>query len=117
MVVAADTAPRRQGRTIAQAILGEGQGMVMIRRTVTFRGTVQGVGFRWTALRLAGGCAVTGTVRNAFDGSVELVAEGELPEVAALVAAIAERMSGYLRETTWADGPATGEYRDFRVIR
>ena len=36
----------------------------MIRRTVVYRGTVQGVGFRWTAIRVASLYRVTGTVRN-----------------------------------------------------
>ncbi len=39
-------------------------------------GRVQGVGFRWWALRRAGELALRGTVRNCADGSVEVRAAG-----------------------------------------
>lgn len=68
----------------------------MIRKTVTYSGRVQGVGFRFTAQRLAMGHAVTGYVRNMPDGSVELVAEGEADEVNNLLGDIADRMRNYI---------------------
>ncbi|MBQ7252588.1 MAG: acylphosphatase [Kiritimatiellae bacterium] len=48
------------------------------RLTARFEGDVQGVGFRWRAVRLVRERfpQVTGEVRNEFDGSVSLVAEG-----------------------------------------
>ncbi|MBC8136836.1 MAG: acylphosphatase [Fibrella sp.] len=47
------------------------------RATITVTGRVQGVGFRYWAVGevQALGLAVTGTVRNQPDGSVEVVAE------------------------------------------
>lgn len=42
-----------------------------------FSGTVQGVGFRFTAVRLAEELGVAGFVRNLPDGRVELLAEAE----------------------------------------
>lgn len=39
-------------------------------------GVVQGVGFRWFARRLAERFGVTGYVKNLYDGSVEILAEG-----------------------------------------
>ena len=44
----------------------------MIARQIFFTGRVQGVGFRWTTKRIAGGFDVTGWVKNLADGRVEL---------------------------------------------
>lgn len=48
----------------------------MTRRHVTFRGRVQGVGFRWFAKETAETLGLAGWVRNRPDGSVEAEAEG-----------------------------------------
>ncbi|NLX58154.1 MAG: acylphosphatase [Phycisphaerae bacterium] len=87
----------------------------MIRRETLFRGTVQGVGFRWSVLRVASEHAVTGYVRNCADGSVEMVAEGDAAEVEAFCRAVGQRMSDYIRDVRAADAPATGEFRGFEV--
>jgi acylphosphatase len=47
------------------------------RIQIRFQGRVQGVGFRYTVISLSSSYDVTGYVRNDFDGSVELVAEGK----------------------------------------
>jgi len=44
---------------------------------VIVEGEVQGVGFRYSAMREARALGLTGWVRNAEDGSVEVWAEGE----------------------------------------
>lgn len=46
------------------------------------RGRVQGVGFRYFALKIAEELGVTGFVRNLPDGSVEIVAEAGEPVLA-----------------------------------
>jgi len=43
---------------------------------IVISGVVQGVGFRWFVLRVAEKYGVKGFVRNLYDGSVEIVAEG-----------------------------------------
>ena len=86
-----------------------------VRATVEFRGTVQGVGFRYTTAQAASGFAVTGHVRNESDGSVTMVAEGERAEIEALIAAVQDRMRGYVRDTRVAWSAATGEFDDFAV--
>jgi len=67
------------------------------RARVIFQGTVQGVGFRYTTLRVAKGFpSLTGGVRNLADGTVELIVEGARAEIEALISAVSERMSGYI---------------------
>jgi acylphosphatase len=43
---------------------------------IHIRGDVQGVGFRWSAVRVATSLGITGFVRNLSDGSVYIEAEG-----------------------------------------
>jgi acylphosphatase len=83
--------------------------------TVFFTGHVQGVGFRYTTLQVAKEFEVTGRVSNLADGRVQLSAEGSVREVSAFVAALEERMHGYIRrvERSSAIGPA--KYNDFRI--
>ena len=47
-----------------------------MRRAYRVTGTVQGVGFRWFTRETATSLGLRGTVRNAADGSVEVMAEG-----------------------------------------
>jgi len=87
------------------------------RRVVAvFRGTVQGVGFRFTTRSVARGFAVTGTVRNRVDGSVEVVAEGAEEDLRAFLAAVEAERRGDIRERTEHWGTAAGEFWDFRIV-
>jgi acylphosphatase len=71
-----------------------------IWRRVRYAGRVQGVGFRYTAQRLASEYAVDGHIRNLPTGDVELVAGGEEKVVRAFLAALANRMAGYIEHTS-----------------
>jgi acylphosphatase len=84
-------------------------------RRVLYSGRVQGVGFRYTARRIAQQHAVSGFVRNLDDGRVELVAEGAASEVDRLLAEIAEAMTGYIRDVKVDAIPVTGRYASFDV--
>lgn len=46
-------------------------------RHFVVRGRVQGVGYRWFAVRAAEELGLAGWVRNCDDGSVEVVAKGD----------------------------------------
>jgi acylphosphatase len=85
------------------------------RYTITFRGRVQGVGFRATACRVAEGYQVTGWVMNVRDGSVCCVAEGSRAELDRFVSAIQGAMDRHIFETTIADSEATGEFEHFSI--
>jgi len=55
------------------------------RAHVFISGFVQGVGFRFFAILNARKLGISGFVRNLTDGRVEVVAEGELESVDALI--------------------------------
>jgi acylphosphatase len=74
--------------------------MPVERRRIFFSGRVQGVGFRYTAHRLAQNFAVAGYVRNLPDGRVELVAEGEPSEAARFLEAVRREMGRYIQEAS-----------------
>ena len=82
----------------------------MLRYTVHFEGHVQGVGFRFTTVRIARRFEVAGYVRNLPDGRVQLVAEGEKDQLDGLIAAIQDAMRGHIRKAHVTTDPATGEF-------
>ena len=51
------------------------------RLQATVHGRVQGVSFRYYTRRRAAELGLTGHVRNAWDGTVEVVAEGQRPDL------------------------------------
>ena len=50
--------------------------MSTIRKHIKFYGSVQGVSFRYTSSTIAKKLGLTGWVRNEYDGSVEMEAQG-----------------------------------------
>src|SRR5262249_33832767 len=89
-------------------------GPMTVCRHVYYTGRVQGVGFRYTAQRLAESFPVSGYVRNLSDGRVELVAEGEQEDVESFLAAVARRLTGYI-EVTAVRSESPGRYTGFRI--
>ena len=57
-------------------------GTAIRRLRLRFVGEVQGVGFRWTARRVAQELGLTGWVRNEWDGSVRMELQGPGPSLA-----------------------------------
>lgn len=68
-----------------------------MRYQVSFRGMVQGVGFRATARDFARGFPITGWVRNEPDGSVTLVAEGDEADVERFLDSLRQAMQDRIR--------------------
>jgi acylphosphatase len=85
------------------------------RRQAYYSGHVQGVGFRYTVRQLAEGFEVAGFVRNLPDGRVDVTAEGTPTELDAFMAAIADRMSGYIRDVKVDVRPVVGEFDRFEI--
>lgn len=79
-------------------------------------GEVQGVGFRYSALRLARDLGLVGWVRNLEDGRVEVWAEGDDQELHELLAWLEEGPSGaWVREVESRPCEPTGRYSVFSV--
>ena len=80
-----------------------------------FSGSVQGVGFRYTAVTRAESYPLTGWVRNLYDGRVELVAEGSVADLEEYLARLKDDMAGYVRDVEINWEAATGQYGGFNV--
>lgn len=83
--------------------------------TAFFSGRVQGVGFRYTTMQIAKEFEVAGYVRNLVDGRVQLEAEGRSGEVEAFIAAIEERMHGYVRKTERSGTERAAQFSGFEI--
>ncbi len=70
---------------------------------------VQGVGFRYTAQKIALSSSLTGWVKNVPDGSVEAVLEGEYENLQYFLENINKSMSHYVtnKEVDWLDYAGT----------
>jgi acylphosphatase len=79
-------------------------------------GRVQGVGFRYTALREAERLGVTGYVRNLDDGDVEILAEGDPPDLDRFLSWLNTGPSGaWIERVDMTPIPPSGAYHDFEV--
>lgn len=83
---------------------------------IFFSGMVQGVGFRFTAERLARRFPVIGFVRNLDDGRVEVTAEGEEATLVEFLTAIRESgMKDYVRDVEAHWSKADGSFKGFSI--
>ncbi|WP_407436134.1 acylphosphatase [Treponema sp.] len=57
----------------------------LIRQQIRFFGSVQGVGFRYTANNIAQSLGITGWVLNDYDGTVLMEAQGTKSEIENLI--------------------------------
>lgn len=55
---------------------------------IVVKGYVQGVGFRFYTIRYADKLNINGTVRNRYDGSVEIYAEGDERDINSFIEVI-----------------------------
>jgi acylphosphatase len=85
------------------------------QREVIYRGMVQGVGFRYTARRIASRFPVTGYVQNLPDGQVRIVVEGSPLTLDRFLAAVEAEMGHFIEDASPTIRPATGEFRQFDV--
>ena len=87
----------------------------IVARHIVFSGRVQGVGFRYTAHRIALRYELTGFVRNRPDGSVEMFAQGRAQDVAGCLDAIGENFAGYIRDTKIEEVAVSSRHGSFII--
>ena len=80
-----------------------------------FTGRVQGVGFRYAAHQVAREFDVAGFVQNLPDGRVRIEIEGERAQAESYLAAIEERMSGYIRKVERAGRQRQSCFAGFEI--
>jgi len=92
----------------------KGKGLARLQATV--HGRVQGVSFRYYTQRRASSLALTGYVRNLWDGTVEVVAEGPREALEELLAflRVGPRAAFVTQVDTEWPGP-TGAFTHFEV--
>ena len=85
------------------------------RAHIFYSGYVQGVGFRYTARRVALRNGVVGWVKNLADGRVEFMAEGSEKDLNMTLDSIQQTFSSCIRDADirWSD--ATGEFDAFDI--
>jgi acylphosphatase len=89
--------------------------MTIARRFIV-RGRVQGVGYRFFAIRAAQRLGIVGSVRNLPDGTVEAIAEGTPDAVAEFRAELWRGPSyGHVTAVEESDVKPTGRHKSFDV--
>jgi len=87
-----------------------------VRLEAIVRGLVQGVGLRYHVLQRASALGLTGYVRNLWDGSVEVVAEGDKAKLDQFLAYLeVGPRSAWVQEVTTNWLAASGEFHSFEV--
>lgn len=89
----------------------------MVRYYVVFSGLVQGVGFRYSLIKLARQNNLTGWVRNRYDEKVEAQIQGEYSNIIYVINHL-EDVSRYIRIDDYSivDIDIVENERDFIVV-
>jgi acylphosphatase len=88
----------------------------VVCRRVLYHGQVQGVGFRFTAHRVARNFRVGGWVRNLPDGTVELIAAGPSAEVQAFLDQVRHQMARNIATVDESGGPDDVDLTRFEIL-
>ena len=82
----------------------------IVRKHFFFKGRVQGVGFRYRAHNAASMYGVTGWVKNLYDGSVEMEAEGTEKAIDDMILAIEKGTFVRIENMSVRSLPLHGDY-------
>ena len=87
----------------------------IIRKHFFFKGRVQGVGFRYRAQNAAARYSVTGWVKNLYDGSVEMEAQGTEEDIDKVVQTLQDSRYIVINDMYVADRQADPRETFFRI--
>ncbi len=82
---------------------------------VYYSGSVQGVGFRFTAERFAQSLGLAGWVKNLHDGRVEILLEGKEAVIKEFLQKVETVFKDYIRDTQTEWSEATDELETFDI--
>jgi len=82
---------------------------------ILFKGSVQGVGFRWAARKYAVSNNLNGWVKNLPDGKVEIVVQGEKDAIIDFINDMEETMGGYILEKRVDFQELQQDFNDFEI--
>ena len=86
-----------------------------VAKHIIFSGRVHGVGFRFTAQRIALRYELTGCVKNLPNGSVEMFAQGSPEALADALRDIGETFGSCIRDTNIQDLPTNPNLQSFNI--
>ncbi|MCH1439133.1 MAG: acylphosphatase [Rubripirellula sp.] len=89
--------------------------MAIKRFLVCYEGRVQGVGFRYNAIRQSVGLRVHGFIRNQPDGSVLMDVEGSGVDLKQLLERIEAEMNGNIEAVEVIERPLAGHVGDLKI--
>lgn len=80
-----------------------------------YSGSVQGVGFRYTAERYASSLGLVGWVKNLRDGRVEVLCEGPELSVQEFISKIDRIFGDYISDKDISWNKPSGEFETFEI--
>jgi len=80
-----------------------------------YDGSVQGVGFRFTAERAANALGLAGWAKNLRDGRVEVLLEGKESDIKKFLRKIDDIFRSYIRDVDVEWDDAAGEFKSFDI--
>ena len=86
-----------------------------IAKHIVYTGRVQGVGFRFTAERIARRYELVGFVKNLPTGQVEMVAQGHPDDVNDCLRDISETFGGGISDTACSSISVNKQYTGFGI--
>ena len=89
--------------------------MANVAKLIKYSGRVQGVGFRYTAQRVALRCELYGYVRNLPDGGVELFIQGRAEDVKECMMDLSETFGANIHESKAIDAQWNTNYDGFSI--